>query len=135
MGTLLQDLRYGLRMLAKNPGFTAVAVLILALGIAVNTIVFTAYDVVALKPPPVADPGRVVNLNRWQQNGHGLFSYPEYVFYRDHNSIFTGLIAQGFVDGLIGTVSVSEATPATKGSGERGDPETIYGRLVSANFF
>ena len=48
MGNLFQDLKYGLRMLAKNPGFTLVAVLTLGLGIAVNTTVFTAYDAVAL---------------------------------------------------------------------------------------
>ena len=137
MGTLLPDLRYGLRMLAKNPGFTAVAVLTLAVGITVNCLVFTAYDVVALKPPPVPDPGRVVNLNRWRPSVHQgrSFSYPEYVYYRDHNSIFTGLVAQGFVDGLVGTVSASDSTATAKSSVASGDLETIYGQLVSQNFF
>jgi hypothetical protein len=116
MQPLIQDLRYGLRMLRKNPGFTAVAVLTLAIGIAVNTIVFTAYDVVALKAPTVADPSRVVNFNYWRQDGHHrLFSYPEYAYFRDHNSVFTGLIAQSFVDGLIGAMSDSSSMATTNG--------------------
>ena len=64
MRTLLQDLRYGLRMLARNPGFTAVAVLTLALGIGVNATLFTAFDAVALKPLPVREPNGVVRFDR-----------------------------------------------------------------------
>src|SRR5205807_7656373 len=57
-----QDLRYGLRMLRKNLGFTAIAVLTLALGIGVNTTLFTAFDSIALKPLPVKDPESVVRF-------------------------------------------------------------------------
>jgi putative ABC transport system permease protein len=64
MGTMIQDLKYGLRMLAKNPGFTAVAVLTLAVGIAVNTAIFSVYNAAVLRPFQAADPNRLVNVFR-----------------------------------------------------------------------
>ena len=102
MATLMQDLRYGLRMLAKNPGFTAVAVLALALGIGVNTTIFTVYNAIALRPLPVKDPGNVVRVGHyyefhWPGDIHYDFSYPEYAYYRDNNRVFSNLIgASGF---------------------------------------
>jgi macrolide transport system ATP-binding/permease protein len=86
-----QDLRHACRTFARNPGFTLVAVATLAAGIGVNTTLFTAYDAVALKPLPIADPGRVVRLERWFTHGwigdmqYG-FSWPEYLYCREHRT-------------------------------------------------
>src|SRR2546429_9210125 len=96
--TCWQDLRFGLRMLRKSPGFTLVAVLTLALGVGVNTSVFSAFDSVALKPLPVKDARDVVRLQRWFASGamgdvQYDFSYPEYLYYRSQNHAFLGLIA------------------------------------------
>jgi hypothetical protein len=89
---LLQDVRYGTRMMRKNPGFTAVAVLTLALGIAVNTAVFTAFDALVLRPWRVKDPDSLAVVFRTTPGERdGRFSYPDYIYYRDHNRSFSDL--------------------------------------------
>jgi macrolide transport system ATP-binding/permease protein len=89
-----QDLRFGARMLAKQPGFTAVVVMTLALGIGVNTAIFSFFNLF-LRPLPVKDPDTIVRLeyraaNRW---GEGRYSYPDYVHFRDNAKSYAGLIA------------------------------------------
>jgi predicted permease len=93
--TVLQDLRYGFRMLSRNVGFTAVSVLALALGIGVNTGTFTAYKALVGRPLDGRDPGRMVNLGLNLQSGaySYLFSYPDYEAYRDQVHACSGLIA------------------------------------------
>jgi hypothetical protein len=87
--TLLQDIRFGLRMLAKNPGFTAVAMLTLALGIGANTAIFTVIDAVLLKPLPYPDPGRVVWVTEFMpQSGRDTVLTPEYAAWEKVENIF-----------------------------------------------
>jgi predicted permease len=93
--TLLQDLRYGVRMLFRNAAFTAVSALALALGIGVNTGTFTSYKALVGRSLDARDPGRMVNLALTLQSGaySFLFSYPDYEAYRDHVHSCSGLIA------------------------------------------
>jgi predicted permease len=129
--TILRDLRYAARMLRKSPGFTLVAILTLALGIGVNTTLFTAFDAVALKPLPVRNPDNVVRMERWfasgsQGNGQYMFSYPEYLDYRDHNRVFSSLVAASWLfTALAELPGENGATPAGK----------LTGQLVSENYF
>jgi predicted permease len=119
--TILQDIRYGMRMLRKNPGFTAVAVFTLAIGIAVNTAVFTAFDA-TLRPVQATDPGRVVAISRstLQDPNVSAFSYPDYLYYRDHNTVFSDLFAASETE-----VALSD----TPGAGER---STAVGGITAA---
>ena len=102
--TLLQDVSYGLRQLRRNPAFTAVAVLTLALGIGVNTAIFSLVDSLLLRPLPVADPGRIVTLALQQKGGplQSQFSYPDFEdLRRQAAEVFGGLVgARSGMDGL-----------------------------------
>jgi putative ABC transport system permease protein len=90
MGALFQDVRYGLRMLAKNPGFTTVAVLTLALGMGANTAIFSVLNGVLLRPLPYSRPNEIVQVNlAWKGGGlNDWLTAPEFEFYRDHSSAF-----------------------------------------------
>jgi putative ABC transport system permease protein len=90
---LLQDLRYGLRTLAKNPSFTAVAVVKLALGIGANTAIFSVVDTVLVKPLPYSDPHRIVTLcSAWRgSNEHGPVSVPDFYDWHDQSTAFAAI--------------------------------------------
>jgi len=126
--TFWRDLRYGARALAKNPGFTVVAVVAIALGIGVNTGIFSVLNGVALRLLPIPRAEQIVSVDqifhgKLSRNVHGepgLFSYSEYKNYRDHNHVFTGLLAyEPFL----------EATLA----GE--SPKQLMGTAASCNYF
>ena len=121
---LLQDVRYAWRNLLRNPGFTLVATLILALGIGANATIFGLYNAVALKPLPVADAARVVRLTRWNRYfSSDSFAYPEYQYLRGHNSVLAGLTAAS------GPFPVLASIPGS------GAPEHRTGIAVSADYF
>src|SRR5713101_1417273 len=92
LDTLVQDVRYGVRVLGKSRGFTLVAVATLALGIGVNTAIFTAFDALVLRPRPVKEPERLVSVFRTSpgESRSGV-SYPDYIYFRDHSKSFSEL--------------------------------------------
>jgi putative ABC transport system permease protein len=123
--TLLQDLRYGLRQLRRNPGFTAVAVITLALGIGANTAIFSVVYAALIRPLPYRAPDRLASITElWPRLGVSGLSFipsPEYVDFRDRNRVFEGLAAYG------GGVTLN-----LTGIDE---PEHIEGVRVTATFF
>jgi hypothetical protein len=126
--TMWRDLRYGLRVLRKNPGFTAVAVLTLGLGIGLNTAIFTLFDALTLRPLPIRDPTAVVNIYQHIQDkagGYRSFSYPEFVALRESNGVFSGLIAYSWVPAEIVMPNRSTVDGA----------EEAHGLIVTANYF
>jgi macrolide transport system ATP-binding/permease protein len=128
---LLQDLRYAIRVLAKHPGFTAVAVLALALGIGVNTAILSAVNGFVLRPLPVENPTELVAPywgSKKDAQVWGEFSYPNYVDLREQNKSFSDLCAWRETSGGI---SFGESRNA--GDSERA--EVVWGEFVSANYF
>lgn len=95
MQTLWQDLRFGIRLLKKNPGFTAVAVLTLALAIGANAVVFGVIDALVLRPLNVPQAGSLYVVGRANEET-GNESYPNYIDLRDRNRSFDGLAADDF---------------------------------------
>jgi predicted permease len=125
MGTLTQDLRYGLRTLAKNPGFTVVAVLTLALGIGANTAIFSVVDAVLLRPLPYKDPHRLVEIseNHWKYGQHGWAVAPaNFLDWQQENHVFERMAIFGVFSGKFYLAG-------------DGQPEELQGRRVSASFF
>jgi predicted permease len=125
MQTLLQEIRFTLRTLRKGPVFTFVAILSLALGIGANTAIFSLMDQVLLRALPVQHPEQLVMLDQpGPQNGsifgENAFSYPMYRDFRDHNSVFSGLLARFPI-----SMSVAYHDQTDRAEGE----------LVSGNYF
>ena len=96
METLLQDIRYGVRMLAKNPGFTVIAILTLALDIGANTAIFSVINAELLRPLPYRDPSQLVSVataNAKLRTTSGAVSYPDFADWRSQNHIFQDMAA------------------------------------------
>lgn len=91
MNTFRQDLRYGLRMLLKNRGFTLVTVLTLALGLGANLIIFSFVDTFFLRPLPVQKPYQLATVTARNGELAWGYAYPEYAYLRDHNQSFETL--------------------------------------------
>ncbi len=119
-----QDVRYGARMLRKNPGFTTVAVLTLALGIGANTAVFTLINTLVLKPVSGRDPGQLVSLysrdSSKSDDDYRAFSYPNFVDLRANKDLFDGILAM---------------QPNQVGVTEGDFTRRIFALNVSANYF
>jgi predicted permease len=120
--TFLQDLRYGLRIALGSLGFTSVAVLTLALGIAVNTTVFSWTDMMLLRPVPgVPNSGELATLESVSSDGVALpTSFPDFRDFRDRLKLLSGLAA---------------AVPATMTMGEGNHADRVWAELVSPNYF
>src|SRR5436853_2128528 len=121
MQTLWQDLRYGARMLFRNPGFTIVAVLALTLGIGATTAIFSVVNSVLLKPLPYTESERLVFLSEWSPQIEGMsIAYPNFIDWREQNDVFENI-------GVYRRQSYN-----LTGSGE---PERLVGGMVSADLF
>jgi len=127
LSDLWRDALFGVRMLLKRPGSTAAIVVALALGIGMNVCVFTFVNALLLRPPTaVRSPGQLREV--WQTSGHasGLghympFTYPDYVYFRDHAHSFSGLVAFGDTEAVLWN--------------RAGQGDVIRGGFVSGNFF
>jgi macrolide transport system ATP-binding/permease protein len=122
---MLKDLRYAVRMWLKHPGFVAVAVCSLAIGIGATSAIYSIADGLLLRPLPVAKPGGVVAVSPITDQmfaGLNTISYPDYVDFRDRNRTFEGLVGEGY--SFFGFVPERTAQPRMK-----------FGMFVSGNFF
>jgi predicted permease len=119
---MVQDIRYAVRMLVKNPGFTLMVVFTLALGIGVNTAIFTLFYS-QLRPLPIADPGAVVKLEYHVAQRGENFSFSDYVFFRDQTQVLSGLVASSEDKFLLG------------GQTAGAEVEEVVGEFVSDNYF
>lgn len=123
MSTLLQDLKFSLRLLAKSPGFAVAAIVVLGLGIGLNTAMFSVVHALAFSPRPFADPERVVQLYTQDEKDNAnfrAFSYPAYRELRERSDLFTGVLAHNMT-----MVGIGEGTESRR----------TFAGLVTANYF
>jgi putative ABC transport system permease protein len=122
-GDVVQDVRYAVRMFAKNPAFTAIAIIALALGIGANSAIFSVVDAILLRPLPFKNPDQLVMV--WENATHLGFpkdtpSAANFIDWRQQSTVFQGMAA--FTEGTFNLTGV-------------GEPERLEGRRVSANLF
>src|SRR5215213_11159966 len=122
MENLIKDIRYGVRMLTKNPGVTLVAILTLALGIGANTAIFSGVSAFLMRPLSVPNPNELVRPQEIAED-RGItdeFSYPDFLDYRNQSTSFIGLAAEDMVQAAIDSENQNDV---------------IWGQVVSANYF
>ncbi len=118
---LWQDVRYGARMLMKQPGFTLIAVLTLTLGIGANTAIFSIINAVIFRPRPVAQPERLVELYSGDaRRPYRSSAYQDFLVFRDQGEVFSGLAAYGLRTFKLGGAD---------------EVEPVFGEVVSGNYF
>jgi predicted permease len=121
MDTLLQDIRYGIRMVAKSPGFAAIAILTLALGIGANTALFSVVNGVLLNPLPYHRPDRLIAIyGKTKEFSHSSISYPNFLDWERHQRSFSSMAAFREEDYNLTRM---------------GEPERVKAEMVSADFF
>src|SRR5213075_2532793 len=120
---MINDFRFAFRQLWKAPGFTAAAVIVLALGIGVNTAIFSLVNMMVFEHPAYQHPAEIVQLfSQDKKDPHNFraFSYPTYCDIRDQNTVFSGLLAHD--DSIVGI-------------GEKGNFRRVVVGIVSSNYF
>src|SRR6201993_5271349 len=121
MHTLLQDIRYGVRMLRKSPGFTLIAVLTLGLGIGANTALFSVVNGVLLNPLPFPHSGELIALHEGKPNFEGgSISYPNFLDWQKENRTFAAM-----------AIARSSAFSLTGG----GEGEQVSAEFITSDFF
>lgn len=121
---MIQDLRFGIRMLLKHKGYTVVAVLSLSLGIGANTAIFTLANAVLFQTPPVTDAKSVMNIITERRDSLPV-SYPDYQDYRERNNVFSDLLCWSETSFSLSSGSLSIG----------GQAEAVSGMMVSGNYF
>jgi len=122
MENLIKDIRYGVRMLLKNPGVTTVAVITLALGIGANTAIFSGVSAFLMKPLSVPNAAELIRPLEMSED-RGLrdeFSYPDFLDYREQSTSFSGLAAEDMIQAAVDTENQNDV---------------VWGQVVSANYF
>src|SRR5262245_40502616 len=130
METLLQDLRYGARMLLKHPGFTLIAVITLALGIGANTAILSVANAILLQPLPIKDAERIVDIRIFTPGEARMsaFSYPDYFDLRARTGVVVDLFAVSGVNPVLDRSGPNSVTAEN-------EVEEVRGLLVSGTYF
>ncbi len=130
MGAFSQDVRYALRGIARSPGFAAVAVVTLALGVGANSAIFSIVNAIMIRPMPgVAEPGRLLWITHVEKGRVGRVSYPDALDYRENADVFAGLAA---VDDVPVHVATADATERVRGEIAGGDYFAVLGVVPAA---
>ncbi|MGE0128679.1 MAG: ABC transporter permease [Blastocatellales bacterium] len=130
---MIQDLRFGIKMLFKNTGFSAIVILTLAFGVGVNTALFTVFNALVLKPLPLKDAGSVVEVRGVAEPGQRArrFSFPDYQDYAARSRTLAGLTLMSETGATLG---IEHAKPR-EGQSRREDFGQVNCQLVAANYF